>query len=182
MRSDEEEEAWKVVLFLTIGLSVAVALVGWYCITADRQRIHEMMETAAWFQKYKDVAPRLQVFMRINDYGEPVYSVTENKTLWLEGKVLILFESSDPWKATQWAADHTCIVYLENVNLTLNKPLIMGKNKYLILKNAAIRFVERKSPIPIIITVAVALTVTSVAYVINKYFIIKIEVKRRIDN
>ena len=179
MRSDEEKEAWKFVLFLAIGLSVTVALVGWYGIIADRQRVHEMMETAVWFQKYKDVAPRLQVFMRINDYGETVYSVTENKTLWLEGKVPILFESSDPWEATQWAVDHTCIVYLEGVKLTLERPLSLGRHKVVILKDSAIRFVEDKSPLPLIITTVVVSMAALATYIIDKYFVVKIEVKRK---
>ena len=178
--NDQEAEAWKFVLFLAVSLAIIVVFAGWYGIMADRQHVLEMAKSSAWFQKYKNVAPHLEVFMRTNDNGEVVYSVAENKTLWLEGKVPILFESRDPWEATKWAIDHTCIVYLENVNLTLKRPLPLGKHKAIVLKeNASICFVADGFPPSLIIAVAVVAIATLTTYIINKHFIIKIEVKRR---
>jgi len=181
MNEEEEIFWWKFVLFLVIGLVTGVVGGGWYGIIIDRQHMSMIAEETAWFQKYKDVAPHLEVFERINDNGEVVYSVAENKTLWLEGKVPILFESSDPWEATQWAVDHTCIVYLEDVILTLKRPLSLGRHKAIILKeNSAIRFVEdTEFPLSLIIIIAVASTVVLITYIIDKYFTVKIEVKRR---
>jgi len=182
MTNEEIKNASKILLFLLAAILASSIFTAWNGLITE-QRMNRSVEELMWFQKYRDTAPHLQVFTR-DVRNKTVYAVVENKTLWLEGKVSILFESSDPWEATQWALDHTCIVYLEEgVDLTFKKPLRGGINKWLVVKDATIRFsVEPQERFSSFIAMAVATTVGAIIYVINRYFIIKVEVKRRTNN